>query len=234
MNLVGRSSDWRRRVAAEKVLRWLRVCAICTSMLPPIDLVCDECWETLRRIRNQADGPRGLLQTGYPFPVHSLFTWTPKTDHVLRPLIHALKQGRSPMAVERLGNWFAFERLRLGNCDFRAIVPAPGRSFDHAKAWAETLSKDFRLPIMDVLQKAPGQVRFQRSRSAEERSELRFHLDLPSIDVQNAYRGPYLFADDVITTGSTAMAAYMALGDPKRFEVWTMVNRPRLAAPGAL
>lgn len=70
-------------------------------------------------------------------------------------------------------------------------------------------------------------------RTAIERSERRFLLKDPRTN-QNACRGPFLFADDVITTGSTAIAAYMALGDPSDFEVWTMVNRPRLAAPRGL
>ena len=40
-----------------------------------------------------------------------------------------------------------------------------------------------------------------------------------------------IFADDVITTGATALAAYMALGDPPSFEVWTLACRPKLARP---
>jgi predicted amidophosphoribosyltransferase len=40
---------------------------------------------------------------------------------------------------------------------------------------------------------------------------------------------PFAFVDDVITSGSTAMAAYLALGDPDYFEAWTLVCRPKLA-----
>lgn len=180
-------------------------------------------------IKNTTGGSRRLAQAGYNFPVYSLFTWTPETDAALRPLVHSLKRGWAPSAVDRLAEWFCFERSRLGPMSANCVVPAPGSSFDHAKAWGEALGTRLQRPIVDVLQKAPKQVRLQRSRSATERAELRFQLKTPGKTGQNAYGGPHLFVDDVITTGSTAMAAYMALGDPKGFEVWTMVNRPRLA-----
>jgi predicted amidophosphoribosyltransferase len=38
-----------------------------------------------------------------------------------------------------------------------------------------------------------------------------------------------VLVDDVMTSGATALAAYMALGDPQLFEVWTIANRPKLA-----
>jgi predicted amidophosphoribosyltransferase len=224
-----RSPDWRRRERVERVLRWVRSCSICAAILPPVDVVCETCWERLARIKNSPDGPRSLLQGGYNFPVYSLFTWTPETDLLLRPLVHSLKKGWAPSAVDRFAEWFCFERSRAGKISANSVVPAPSSSFDHAKSWAEALGSRLERPIVDVLQKAPDQVRFQRTRSATERAELRFQLKTPGKEGQNAYRGPHLFVDDVITTGSTAMAAYMALGDPSHFEVWTMVNRPRLA-----
>lgn len=196
-------------------------------MLPPIDVVCKTCRERLWSIKNV---DARLLQPAYPFPVYSLFTWTEQSDSLLSPLIHSLKGGWAPSVVDGFAGWFTFERMRGKKVEVDAIVPAPSLGFDHAKAWGEALSKAIGGPIMDVLQKAPDQVRSQRRLSAEERSELRFQVKVPQI----AYRGPLVFADDVITTGSTAMAAYMALEDPKHFEVWTMVNRPRLAASKGL
>lgn len=225
-----RSPDWMRKQKIERVCRWLRSCAACTSFLPPVDVFCDECWERLARIRNRHEGKRSLFQGGYAFPVYSLFTWTPETETLVKPLVYSLKNGWAPSVVERLAEWFSYERASFGLVRADAVVPAPGSGFDHAKTWAEALSRGIGRSTVDVLQKVPDQVRNQRTLRAEERAGLRFRL----VGAQNAYRGPFAFADDVITTGSTAMAAYMALEDPRDFEVWTMVNRPRLAAPRGL
>lgn len=36
------------------------------------------------------------------------------------------------------------------------------------------------------------------------------------------------FVDDVLTTGSTALAAWQALGHPRHFTVWSLIYRSRL------
>lgn len=41
----------------------------------------------------------------------------------------------------------------------------------------------------------------------------------------------YIFIDDVVATGSTATAAWYALGKPEFFQIWSLAYRPRLAPP---
>jgi len=85
----------------------------------------------------------------------------------------------------------------------------------------------------------------QKALSAGERRQRRFVLrkDFHAEAIRHEHEqderaGPSIecyaqktvvFVDDVITTGSTAMAAYIALGDPENFEVWTLAHRPKLA-----
>ncbi len=66
----------------------------------------------------------------------------------------------------------------------------------------------------------------QKKKGVEGRAEREF------CPVKNANFPPQarvVFADDVLTTGSTARAAFKALGKPSGFEVWAIVWRPKLA-----
>jgi predicted amidophosphoribosyltransferase len=42
----------------------------------------------------------------------------------------------------------------------------------------------------------------------------------------------YIFIDDVVATGSTAKAAWLALGKPAIFQIWSLAYRPKLDPVG--
>jgi|GEM_PF-1274429 len=227
-----RSPDeiFERRRNQEAWLRYLRSCAVCQGVLPPIDFLCPSCWKTFGRIMNRDDR---LKQAEYVFPTYSLLTWTPETEYFIAPLIYAFKQGRAAYAAERFATLFLSERLKHGSLKAESasslLVAAPSLKFDHAVLWTHVLSRQtgwpFRSPLED---RAPRNQR-QKERRVGERGLRRFEI---REDFANTISGSkrIVFADDVVTSGSTAMAAYMALGDPDGFEVWTLVARPRLAA----
>ena len=233
-----RKSEFAPRKRDERLLRWLRSCAICSSFFPPLDLLCEPCWRRLAMEANRIQRAGGLRRKGYPFPVFSLFEWTPETDSWVRPLVQSLKKARSPEGARRLAALFCSLRqgVRIsgdegGSCS-KTIVPAPAPAYDHALGWSEAIGSIWGASVADLLMPLKDEGP-QRLKNADDRSRRRYRLRA-EID-QGLLNGQrFIFADDVITSGSTAMAAYMALGDPSHFEVWTLVCRPRLATRDAL
>jgi predicted amidophosphoribosyltransferase len=225
----------RRRLRLDRSLRWLRSCAVCHGFLPPIDLLCVSCWQSLEKNFNDSVSS---LQTGYPFSVRSLLTWNASCDREVRSLIRGFKGGYSLAASARFAERLAFANARGWTADDGLPIfvypPSSSGRPDHASVLAVELSclwGGFPLGLAWADDPARASSRTsglgQKGRTAIERSQRRFEdLDLASF-TQPSTR--WVFVDDVITTGSTAMAAYMALGSPERFEVWTLACRPKLA-----
>lgn len=175
-----------------------------------------------------------MLQTGYPFPVYSLFTWTEETEPFVKPLIYGFKKGRSIQAAQDLALEFVSERSDALDFPKRAVfVPPPTDTFDHGTLWAKALSDRTLSPVWPVLRPKYEEKKSQKHLSREERSDRRYEIreQIAGFWPLGDENGRLIFTDDVITTGSTAMAAYMALGDPEQFEVWCLVARPRIATP---
>jgi predicted amidophosphoribosyltransferase len=245
-----------RRRAVDRVARYFRSCAVCTSLLPPIDFLCPACWRELGRLMNRG---RSLQQADYVLPTYSLLTWTPATAHFVRPLIYSFKKGRTVLASQKLATLFLYERSSIESArsamtsspegpgqqardvdrSGSLFLPAPAREFDHSALWAASLARQHRGQLWPALAPEDARtgalawahrVRQKELRAGERgmrRFELKEHFAKATIGTASAKR--IVFADDVVTSGSTAMAAYMALGDPESFEVWTLVARPRLA-----
>lgn len=232
-----RRSDktFRFRQKADHVQRWIRSCAVCSSSLPPIDLVCDGCWNKLAQIRNRG---AELLQNGYPFPVYALFTWTEENESLIKPFIYGFKNGFAVSAANDLAIEFLTERNECAHsrgetlARNRVLIQPPSDGFDHGELWTKALSERALSPVWPVLAQGSNvesgrQKRLDRVRRAERRFEIREQI--AGSWPLGTESGSLIFCDDVVTTGSTAMAAFMALGDPEAFEVWTLVARPRIA-----
>lgn len=218
-----------RRERCDWALRWIRSCPACGSVWPPIDTLCLSCWEKLFKIVNSCDTARDL---NYPFPVYSLFTWKPENDFLLRPLISGMKGGLAVGACSHLIEYFEQARVLYHNDNQLLFVypPSAHGGRDHAWLLAQLLARKHQTgPAKTFDRKLSQGVRkervAQKARSAVSRSEIRYQ---PMENFTRPGR-PVVFVDDVITTGSTAMAAYLALGDPNDFAVWTLVSRPKLA-----
>jgi predicted amidophosphoribosyltransferase len=193
-------------------------------------------------------GPE-LKQADYVIPTYSLLTWTPATEAFVRPLIYAFKGGRAALAAEKFATLFLSEyalaqrsgpALESSRDDADAVlIPAPARRFDHSVLWAHALAEQTRWSTRTCLEDVTPRQERQKELRVGERGLRRFRLqeDFAHAEIHARNKETHeslpkriIFADDVVTSGSTAMAAFMALGDPDRFEVWSLVARPRLAA----
>ncbi len=233
----------------DRALRWIRHCCVCGKIAPPIDFLCVRCEIEIGKIMNS---PQELRQADYPFPVYSLFTWTRENDHFLRPVLYGLKGGFAPNVLNRWLEILTAQRMHASASPYRPIFVIPpraesvigSRTRDHGWLINQSLAAQWRTSIYDGLELKPayddqggGQLarhlfgwaktRSQKHKSRGERLMMRF-----------AARGELkefhglrttVFADDVITTGATALAAYLALDDPHSYEVWTLACRPKLA-----
>lgn len=226
---------FRQRQRFDQLLRWGRTCAICRSIWPPIDLVCESCQERLLAVANRGSE---LKQKDYPFPVHSLWTWDDGRDALLRPVLNAFKGGyayrfaklaaevlvheRSPGRMDRV----CFLYPRHTKSDFR----------DHAWLLAQTFASMWpgRMLIFGLVP-SNADAGIQKLKTVVDRSRIRFApLDPEKISHLSIESATWIFIDDVITSGATALAAFMASGEPHSFEVWTLACRPKLAGKSQL
>jgi predicted amidophosphoribosyltransferase len=195
----------------------LSACARCRSLRGPIQIFCELCWELATDFRNDE---RSLRQSGYPFKVYSLYTWHDQFDSVIRPLIYALKGGCIQKPWPFLAQELIYRRSLIAWIAADAIVLPPRQNkLDHAWYWAKAIGDFLKVPILDCLE-------------SEARTQKRLSLSLRKNRQMNRtgedVRGlKLIFVDDTITSGATALAAFTALGAPERFEVWTLVARPR-------
>lgn len=219
------SGQLQRRQAIDACLRLLRSCASCRSVFPPIDVLCGECWSSLLRYENHGEA---LRQEGYPFPVYSSYTWTIANDRPCRSLVAGMKNGWAVRAARSLVERFVQERgfAAAGPAPLFVLPPASSRpSGDHSWLLGQLFSSMWDVEPAYGLKYENWGHSPQKRKSASDRSRRRFRSE----EKFSGSRRRFIFIDDVVTTGSTAMAAYMALGDPEQFEVWSLVCRPKLA-----
>ena len=161
------------------------------------------------------------------FPVYALFSWTEASDSVVRPVLYSLKAGRCEQAMESLANEFSWRYSGSKTQPTFFIPQSKTGKPDHAEAWARSLSG-----IWSAAEPSPlcfsdlNQAGVQKRLTAKERLARSF------TQVKNAKslaQRKVVFADDILTTGATAQAAYKALGEPPHFEVWAIAWRPKLA-----
>ena len=227
-NADERVLSWRRRF--DSLLRWFRSCAVCESALPPIDFLCESCWIKFDRLRNRGGW---LSQPGYPFPVFSLLTWTDENDAFVRPFIYGLKRGFAVSGLEKLTQLLVFERNwgRENSPPFLIHPASSNGKPDHSQMLALLLASQWgsaTYPLDWDEASQTAKTRSQKQLNVSARSERRFAEVFGEIRHSQTLT-TRVFVDDVITSGATAVAGHLALGCPERYEVWTLVCRPKLA-----
>ena len=103
------------------------------------------------------------------------------------------------------------------------FVPTPSRTggqvLDHAGLLAYWLAKLSGAEFCPALKNLSESA--QKTKNRLERRELKISLN-SEIQWLKSLTHKVILVDDVITTGATARASYIALEQPAQFEVWTL------------
>ena len=212
-------------------LRHFQHCCACGCPTLRASHLCEGCFGRLQ-ILLQSD-PLGQTQARNPDSDSITLALGLYTHPILAALVHVLKGG-DPWRNDV--GWIAKAWLRQRHLRVLppmrlpvAIVSAPSRrgfQLDHSGQLAQALSEISGWPHLKILVAEPDASPSQKSRSAQQRRQRRFKCNRADIGDYDTF----IFVDDVVTTGSTAQAAWHALGSPKGFEVWCLAYQPRLAA----
>lgn len=176
--------------------------------------------------------PEYLLQTSYEYgDVYSLFEWSPGESNMLSRLILWLKGAHQSEAWTFYAERFLQKRLSLPISHRRVRIVLPPRkdkSRRHAEFWGDSLGRQLASSVLMPFAEEPSQ-QTQKQASVQERSKRRYKLreEFTEFVGQN-HSDLWVFADDILTTGSTAKAAHLALGSPPHFEVWCLGQRAAL------
>lgn len=163
-----------------------------------------------------------------PYSIYSLYEWNPGQSDLLSSTFLALKQGQRREAWNHYAAGFVRKRMALNMSPSTKIrfVPAPSSSGqqDHALVYAEELARHFGGEVIPCLKKLKKKT--QRGGNRRQRQRLRLGLDEKYSEVsKDSTDTLWVFVDDILTTGSTAHAAYEVLGTPTHFEVWVLGRR---------
>lgn len=177
------------------------------------------------------------------FPSRSLIEWNRERSSVGNMIKRLKQEGESQknrtsrfrfMATKFWTQYYALEKFSSRDVVF---IPAPARfqqEDDHASLFAKELSRLFGSPTRKPLRRVSQaeQKGMSRDERALNRLVLREGIDLPSeIGLAESLAAKKIvFVDDLLVSGQTARAAYLALGKPDNFEAWTIAYRPLFLA----
>lgn len=147
--------------------------------------------------------------------------------------MRSIKGLHQPGVFQRLAEEFSVKFSGDLPAGRRLIVPAPPKydgQKDHAFWWSYYLSEAVSAPMVPVLERSNASAASQKHLSFSKRNQTSVRLDpeIWSWVRRNYVFDTLVFADDVVTTGSTARAAFKALGFAKNCEVWAISDRTLL------
>lgn len=201
-------------VSIESFMDGLRRCLRCQTLFKCEGLMCFNCYKEICRL------PTIYQHNDLPFPFRYLFHLT-SNDSAEWRLIWNLKGGRSSNTFTHMAR--QFEKKYIHHISAKAtLVPAPSHHWKgkrhHGTRWAEALSEVMGCQVANILE--ADDTKAQRSKTRQQRKKVQFHCK------SSVPLGPLILADDVVTSGGTAMACWRALGKPKDFQVFSMAYRP--------
>lgn len=214
-----------------------RVCVHCGSyliresdLLAGCRICCAECLQEVERTQNQD------WCYDYEHVVVSAYPWGKFNDKRARNLVRGLKGGGRPVIFKYFAEKICLLRMKkqiIEKNKIIYIIPAPSsdeKNRDHAGELALAIASLTAGRYLSVLERRiVGEQKYKTER--ERRAEtviLGLKSNCREYEVVKRSPGKIIFVDDIITTGKTAHSAYIALGKPKDFEIWTIFNRIRL------
>jgi predicted amidophosphoribosyltransferase len=212
-----------------KFLFSFRVCWLCGQLGVVNRSLCRKCFDSLQtRLASTTEYQRRIPS---PFKTHRLFDWF-EDEIWISQMVYQWKKDASPAFFDDLAEDFV---LRMNTRTQNAwsnqkdlwFIPAPPRTCgtqDHASRWTQALSKALGIKWADPLERANEQE--QKLMTFENRRKRLLNLKNGEV-VDEWKRRRVLFADDIITSGATANAAFEALGRPSSFELVNVVDRPK-------
>ena len=157
----------------------------------------------------------------------SLFHWKPGESDLLSNLILNLKGAGASMAWDFYAASFAQKYVPALPVGRRLrLVPAPSKTGgpDHATLFAQALARHCGAEFCPCLRKISQAS--QRGGSRGDRALIEMELvEKNTVMPEDWSEVLWIFVDDIVTTGSTARAAELALGRPPHFEVWVLAER---------
>lgn len=169
------------------------------------------------------------------------FIWPPNEARAKVHLLHALKGRSCEMTWKLMAHRFVERQYSVAQKTKHKrwlLLPIPSRhqeKEDHAWRWAKSLAPLVGGHVLQVFKRTdePGE---QKHRSKVHRTDLKFELITPDLDNwlgRQTRRGwGIAVVDDVVTTGSTARAAWDALGQPPSLSIWALAHRITLRNGG--
>lgn len=183
----------------------MRFCPSCGGSFGTFSWLCPVC--EIHYLKNLRWRHRSLHDN---IDHYYLFDW--KRDDHLSPLVHSLKGGGHRGAIQELV--FSFPK----DLEIPIVYYPKGKSKDHAWVLAASIGSMLGGTPCGLIRKT---TRKQAFLARNERQTLQFvSVGKPPLRT--------LFVDDIVTTGSTALAAYRALGQPAKMTVWSLFYRNRL------